>query len=152
MKKLFLFIMVLPFLFSCENAKEKISISDQVSKNRYYPNEIFNEHNQNIYGKWEYLFNSGSSQGVDVRPGYLYLEIVRYGIYGKIADNSIKEIGKLILESQTNDTTFVTFWSDDIFRSDYFLVQKIIRFEGNDTLILDDNYAGGFSDYYKRVK
>lgn len=152
MKKLILSVLVLSFLFACKKSTDKIEISDHVSKTQYYDNEIFNEQNQNIYGKWEYFYNSGISAGVDIKPGYVYLEVVRYGIYGKITENTIKEIGKLIIKTQDTDKTIIDFWPDDIYKTDYFLIQKVIRFKGTDTLILDDNYAGGFGDYYRRVK
>jgi hypothetical protein len=152
MKKFIALTLTLLCLVACEKSADKILISDQVSKTQYYDNEIFNEQSQKIYGKWEYLYKLGGIAGVKIEPGYDYLEVVKFGIYGRIKDNNIKEIGRLIINKQDDNETVIDFFPDDIYKTDYFLISKIIRFQGNDTLILDDDYVDGFRDYYKRIK
>ena len=152
MKKFILLILLFSFILSCEKNSEKISISNQVTKTQYYDNEIFNESNQLIYGRWEYLFMTGGIGGFKYAPSYDYLEIVQYGIYGTIVDNKIKEIGRLIINKQDSSVTIIDFSPDDQYKTDTFSIQKSIQFIGKDTLILNDTFPDGFSSMYKRVK
>ena len=152
MKKIIMISLGLFFLVACEKSTDRILISDQVSKTQYYDNEIFNEQNQKIYGKWAYLYKFGGIGGIKYESTYDYLEIVKFGIYGRITDNKINEIGRLIINKQDDNESIIDFFPDDKYKTDYQLIQKIIIFQGNDTLILIDNYSDGYGDYYKRIK
>ena len=135
---------------SCE--KENLFlITDLVTKDRYYDNEIFNEENQNIYGKWEFLYYSGGIAGGTYEPTYDFLEIVRYGIYGIIEKNEVRELGKIIINKQESDETIITFSSDDIHPL-HILGQSNVNLQGKDTLVLWDNFADGYFSFFKRVK
>jgi len=152
MKKIAMITLTLISMLGCEKSTDRILVSDQVSKTQYYDNEIFNEKSQKIYGKWKYLYRYGGIGGIKYEPGYDYLEVVKFGIYGKITDNKIKEIGRLIINKQDNNETIIDFFPDDKYKTDYQLIQKIIIFHGYDTLILADNYYDGYGDYYRRIK
>jgi hypothetical protein len=93
-------ICFLALVTACEKSKEQILIWDQISKTQYYQNEIFNENNQRIYGKWQFLYSSGGFGGGKIEPVYDYLEVVQYGIYGIINNKSIDQIGKLLLNQR----------------------------------------------------
>ena len=103
------------------------------------------------YGKWHYLYSTASGPGIDVKPGYEYLEIVKFGIYGLINNNNTKEIGKIILSKQDNIETIIQLFPDAEYRTDYQMIQKVLQFKGSDTLILVDKNIGGFGEFYKRV-
>jgi hypothetical protein len=152
MKKL-IFIITLSFLLtSCEKGEKSISISEQVTKTQYFDSEIFSETNQLIYGKWQFLSISGGIAGGTFEPSYDYLEFVKYGIYGVIKDNQIKEIGRLIINQQDDNGTVVTFFPDDIYMTNYQMNISAIIFKGKDTLALWDTFMDGYFAYYKRVK
>ena len=150
MKKL-LFICLIIMTIACEK-DNTILISDLVSPDRYYDTEIFSEQNLKIYGKWEFLYKFGGIGGSYYDPAYDFLEIVRYGIYGMIYNDEIKQLGQLNIVKQDNNETIIDFLPDDKYKTDYFLIQKIVVFNGNDTLILIDNMCDGYGDYYKRIK
>jgi len=152
MKKIILITIILFSVYGCEKREDKILISDLVSKTEYYDNEIFNESNQKIYGKWKFIYAFGGIAGTKIDPTYdCYLEVVRFGIYGKIIENKVNEYGKLIISKQDETETKIEFFPADI-HVDYFLQSKSIRFKGSDTLILWDGLIDGYEDYYKRIK
>jgi len=152
MKKIILITIILFSVYGCEKREDKILISDLVSKTEYYDNEIFNESNQKIYGKWKFIYAFGGIAGTKIDPTYdCYLEVVRFGIYGKIIENKVNEYGKLIISKQDETETKIEFFPADI-HVDYFLQSKSIRFKGSDTLILWDGLIDGYEDYYKRIR
>lgn len=132
--------------------EDRILISDLASKTQYYDNEIFNEENQKIYGKWKFLKVSGEIAGSVYEPDYDYLEVVRFGIYGKITDHKVKEYGQLIIDKQDNTETRIDFFPSDNYRTDSFADQKVVSFVGNDTLLLWDGYIDGYFSHYIRIK
>jgi hypothetical protein len=153
MKKTILFYLLLFSITACEKREEKILISDLVSKTQYYEDEIFNENNQKIYGKWKFIYAFGGIAGNKINSTYdCYLEVVRFGIYGKIIENKVNEYGQLIISKQDNTDTKIEFFPADNNRTDYFLESKYIKFNGNDTLILWSGFIDGYEDYYKRIK
>jgi len=152
MKKLILLIFILCSTVACEKRGDKILISDLVSKTQYYDNEIFTDENQKIYGKWKFLYKFGGIRGSKYEPEYDYLEVIRFGIYGKITDNEVKEYGQLLVPKQDENEIRIDFFPDAKYRTDYFLFQRVVRFKGTDTLILWDGLIDGYEDYYKRIK
>jgi len=151
MKKIIVFISILILTTTCEKDINFL-ISDLVSQNRYYDNEIFTDQNLRIYGKWKFLYSFGGIGGSTYDPAYDFLEIVKFGIYGKIDNNKIKEIGMLHVDKQDDSKTIIDFLPDDDYKTDYFLIQKVIEFKGNDTLLLWDNMCDGYTNYFKRIK
>jgi hypothetical protein len=152
MKKIIILITLSFILTSCEKNEDKILIANHVTKTQYYDSEIFSETNQLIYGKWKFLSTSGGFAGGTLEPYYDYLEVVTYGIYGIITNNKIKAIGKLIVDKQDNTRTVISFFPDAKYRTDTELIQKQLRFIGNDTILLSDMMYDGYSSIYKRVK
>jgi hypothetical protein len=146
---LVMFILSLIFI-ACEK-DSNILISDLVIQNQYYDNEIFTDQNLRIYGKWEFLYSFGGIGGSTYDPTYDFLEIVKFGIYGIIDNNNVREIGMLHVHKQDDSETIIDFLPDDEYKNDYFLIQKIIEFNGNDTLLLWDNMCDGYTDYFKRI-
>jgi len=149
-KKFVLITIVSISLIACEKREDKILISDLVSKTQYYDYEIFNEENLKIYGKWKFISASfvGKSE-----PGYEYLEVIPFGIYGLITNNEVKEYGQIVVVKQEVGVTIVDFLPDFKYITNSFLDQKVVTFRGTDTLILTDNYLGwGGVYYYKRTK
>jgi len=141
-------------MLACEKSVVEVSINDVVKQNQYYGNEIFAPQNLKVYGKWQLLYTSGVIGGSIIRPASdVHLQFIPFGIYGKINDNKVTEIGKIIISKQDNSATVIDFFPDDKYKTDYFLIQKSIYFMGNDTLILSDYRMGdGYENYYKRIK
>jgi len=154
MKKIVWIVCSLLITLSCEKEVERVSIADSVKQSQYYESEIFSTQNQKIYGHWELLYSYGGLAGSKTMPTSDYsMEFIPYGIYGKIKDNEITEIGKIRIVRQDNDLTVINFLSDDKYKTDYFLIQKSIIFMGKDTLILCDyNMSDGYNNYFKRIK
>lgn len=154
MKKIFWSICLLIITFSCEKEEEPISIANQVKQAQYYESEIFSPNNQKIYGRWELLYSYGGIAGSKVLPTSNYrIEFIPYGIYGKIKDNEITEIGKIRIVKQDNNVTVIDFFADDKYKTDYFLIQQSVNFKGNDTIILGAyNMSDGYDNYYRRIK
>jgi len=150
------FIWIFGFLFltfSCEKEIDRISIVDLVKQNQYYENEVFNSQNLKIYGKWQLLYTNGGFGGSTIYPEHDYsIEFERFGIYGKITDNQIKEIGKIVITKQDNIETIINFLPDDKYKTDSYLIQKVVVFKGTDTLVLCDNMFDGYNNIYKRIK
>ena len=141
-------------MLSCEKNVVEVSINDVVKQNQYYANEIFDTQNLKVYGRWKLLYTSGGFAGTIIKPASdFHLQFIPFGIYGKINDNQVTEIGKIIISKQDNSATVIDFFPDDKYKTDYFLIQKSINFMGNDTLILNDyNMYDGYRNYYKRIK
>ena len=76
MKKLVLLILILFSAAACEKREDKILTSDLVSKTQYYDNEVFNDENQKIYGKWKFLYKYGGIGGSKYEPEFDYLEVI----------------------------------------------------------------------------
>jgi hypothetical protein len=154
MKKVILFSLALVSIISaCEKKEDKILISDLVSKNQYYEDEIFNESNQKIYGKWKFIYSDGGQGGTRTNATIdSYLEVVRYGIYGKVVKNDVKEYGQLLVTKQDITQTLISFLPSDGYRTDYFLTSASVSFKDNDTLILWDRAYDGYFYHYKRIK
>jgi hypothetical protein len=147
MKKIILLFLGFAILPGCEKSNEMLSISNFVVKTRYYDNEIFNELNQEIYGKWQYIYFTNPGHNIDIKPFYEYLEIVKFGIFGLIGDNKIRAIGKVILSKQDNIETIIQLVPDAEY-SNYDIMTKKVQFKGNDTLLLSDTYVGGLTVLY----
>lgn len=153
MRKFTWIFISLLLIFSCKKETAKISIIDIVKQNQYSETEIFADQNLKIYGRWHLLYTCGGIGGSTTYPEHdYYLEFVKFGIYGKIADNQIKEIGKIIINKQDNTQTIIDFSPDDKYKTDSYLVQKVVAFQGADTLILGDNMYDGYNNIYKRIK
>jgi hypothetical protein len=151
-KRLIIINCFIALLTACEKSNEKILILDQITKTQYYQDEIFNENNQKIYGKWQFLYSSGGIGGGKAEPGYDYLEVVQFGIYGIINKNSIDQIGKLLVTDQEDKHARITFLPDSKYMTDFQMVRRQTSFTGNDTLILWDMMYDGYFSYYKRIK
>lgn len=154
MKKIVWIVCSLLIILSCKKEGDRILITNLVKQNQYYENEIFSTQNQKIYGQWELLYTYGGIAGSKIMPTSDYaMEFIPFGIYGKVKNNEITEIGKIRVVRQDNDLTVMDFLPDDKYKTDYFLIKKSIFFMGKDTLILCDyNISDGYDNYFKRIK
>ena len=141
-------------MLSCEKSVVEVSINDVVKQNQYYANEIFATQNLKVYGKWKLIYPSGWFAGTIIQPASdYYMEFVRFGVYGKIKDNQVTEIGKIGIIKQESSLTVINFTPEDDAKTNYSFIQKSINFMGNDTLVLCDfNMSDGYNNYYKRIK
>jgi hypothetical protein len=151
MRKIILILIPLVVLISCKN-EDEISISDMVNQNRYYDSEIFTNQNLKIYGQWQFLYSYGGFGGWTIDPSYDYIEFVNFGIYGKIHQNQIEELGKIIIVSQDSLNTIIALDPDNIYDSSLYPTELSIEFKENDSLILHEIAADGFSDYFCRKR
>jgi hypothetical protein len=152
MKRKVLIFLLFAILPGCEKNSENLLISNIVDKTRYYEAEIFNKHNQLIYGKWKFISISGGIIGETYPPTYDYLEVAKYGIYGIIKDNTVRVIGKIILAKQDDTGTLVTFFPDAEYMINNQMYKMQVMFYGNDTLTISHNFMDGYSSMYERVK
>ena len=152
MKTILASLLLFCILQSCRKGDDKILILDYVSTTRYYQDEIFNEANLMIYGKWKFLKISGGIGGETYPPDYDYLEIVRYGIFGIIVNNSIKEIGRITVTRQDSIHAKIVLTPDPQFMTDTEAIQREVRFMGKDALYLWDGAADGYFYLYKRTR
>jgi hypothetical protein len=142
---------IILIIMSCD--KDEVTlISDLVKQDRYYQSEIFSDQNIKIYGKWEFLYAYGGIGGTTHEPSFDYLEIVKYGIYGIINNNKIKEIGRIEIISQDDNQTIISFLKDEEYSTDLYFQNKVVLFTGNDTLSLGDNMDDGYISLFKRIK
>ncbi|HZK96389.1 MAG TPA: hypothetical protein VFC67_19470 [Prolixibacteraceae bacterium] len=154
MKKIVWIIGSLLLMVACEKNVVEVSINDAVKQDQYYANEIFDTQNLNVYGKWKLLYTMGGIAGSTTKPtSDYYLEFIPFGIYGKINDNQVTEIGKIGIIKQESSLTVINFTADDDAKTNYSFIQKSINFMGNDTLVLCDyNMSDGYNNYFKRIK
>ena len=96
-----------------------------------------------LYGKWHFIYYAGSIAGGTFEPTYDYLEIVRFGIFGIIKNDSIKIFGRLLVNKQDSTETQISFLPETICLSDYQSIQRGVSFQGNDTLVLWDGMIDG---------
>lgn len=151
-----LFLVV--FLISCSNDSLRTSDLqiDSISTTRYYQAEIFSNVNLKLYGQWQFLYiyaDAGIIMGPGkINPTYDYLEIKKYGIYGKVKDNKLIETGKIeIIEQELSqfEIKLIPADKDSITNSIWYYVTY-----SNDSIIMRDASVGcGVSDNtYKRKK
>ena len=153
MKKIIVLVLLLSLLPACKYSSNEVSVLDYVYKTKYYQSEIFNSNNLALYGKWHFNYYTGSIAGGTYEPTYDYLEIVKFGIFGIIKNDSIKQFGRILINKQDSTQTKISFFDDSNFcLTDYQLNQRVVSFKGNDTLILWDGMVDGYFYYYYRVK
>jgi hypothetical protein len=127
-------------LFSCSNDYFKSSLLDPIIPTKYYNNEIFTSGYLKLYGRWQFSYiydDAGIVAGPGkINPNYDYLEIKRYGIYGKIKNNVLIESGKIIVVKQVSDQLTIKLESDN--EGDYW----DITFNAKDSLRMMDASIG----------
>jgi len=157
MKKIVVFITILS-LFSCTKDAVNITTSllDTIPIHKFYANEIFTDANLKLYGQWQFLYifdDAGIIAGPGkINPTYNYLEIRKYGIYGKIKDNLVIESGEIVVTKQNATELQITLKPDKA----YPLANDTwydIAYIGKDSLRLRDASVGCgvlFNDYRKQ--
>ena len=134
------------FLISCSNEsiKTPVLLVDTISSTNYYKTEIFNNNNLRLYGQWKFLYiydDAGIVMGPGrINPTYDYLEIKKYGIYGKVKDNKLIETGKIEIVAQDNSQFEIKLKPNDkdsIINSTLYYVTY-----SNDSIIMRDASIG----------
>jgi hypothetical protein len=152
----FYYLLILPLLLSCN--KEPVQITglpiDTIPYNKYYNSEIFADSNLKLYGKLQFLYiyaDAGIVAGPGkIDPNYDFLEIKKYGIYGKVKDNNLIETGKIEIVAQDNSKFEIKFSPDrmdnNTLSSWYYITYS------NDSIIMRDASVGCGVSYnvYKR--
>jgi len=149
--KNFICFMSLLSLFSCT----KDSLIDSISFTRYYKNEIFTDSNLKLYGQWQFLYiyaDAGIVAGPGkINPTYDYLEIKKFGIYGKIKDNKVIESGQIVVIKQENSLFEINFKPD---KKDSITDETLyaVIYTGKDSIIMRDASVGcgAYFNAYKR--
>ena len=140
-------LIILLYLFSCtkDAVKTSISLLDTIPTNKFYTNEIFTDVNLKLYGQWQFLYifdDAGIAGGPGkINPTYNYLEIKKYGIYGKIKDNQVLESGEILVTKQNATGFQITLKPDKAFP----LANETwydITYTGKDSLRLRDASVG----------
>ena len=123
-------ILVLP---SCE---EECSIPDDLTNDKYYENEIFNEPFMDIYGTWELYEVSGGIHGMGDGLMFDFLQIRKFGIYTFIKNNDVLEHGKIVIDEQTEESLKISFSPDEDSEVFMFDSEKIVILQTSDSLFL----------------
>ena len=140
-------IIPLIILSSC---KKDTNISPTgIDPTKYYNNEIFNKQNTKIYGRWKYLYATGGNSGDTVDPTYDYIEFVHFGIYARLIDNNLLDMGQVIIIEQDASVTLIDFKPDEEYNAP-LLGEKSVSFIGEDTLLLSDTCADCYTHYFRR--
>ena len=92
-----LILSILVLASACGTKKKDISFTG-LDPNRYYHVEIFKGDNLKLYGRWRYLYAKDGVNGTTLNPTYDYLEFIHIGIYSRLIDNQILDIGLSVLE------------------------------------------------------
>jgi hypothetical protein len=145
--KIFICIISLLLVFSCnkESIKDPSLLMDSISVTKYYPSEIFSDINLRLYGQWQFSYiydDAGIIMGPGkIAPTYDYLELKKYGIYGKIKNNKIIESGKIVIVKQDNSQFEINLIPDKI---DNITTESwyYVNFYGNDSIKLYDASVG----------
>jgi hypothetical protein len=146
MKKIVVLITLLS-LFSCTKDAVNITASllDTIPIHKFYANEIFTDVNLKLYGQWQFLYifdDAGIIAGPGkINPTYNYLEIRKYGIYGKIKDNQVIESGEIGVTKQ-NATEFQITLKPDKAYPQANETWYDIAYTGKDSLRLRDASVG----------
>ncbi|MEA4841336.1 MAG: hypothetical protein VB110_10075 [Bacteroidales bacterium] len=147
-------IISLFLVFSCDN--DSSLLIDPISDTRYYQNEIFTDSYLRFYGKWQFSYiydDSGivmNPQKID--PTYDYLEIKKYGIYGKIKNNKIIESGKIQVLIQDNSQFEINLKPDN---TDKNIIENLynVHFTGNTMEMYDTSVGCGILyNVYKKIR
>jgi hypothetical protein len=127
---IFLAILVLP---GCD---EECSIPDDLTNDKYYENEIFNESFLDIYGNWELYEISGGIHGYGDGLQFDLLQIRMFGIYSFIKGGVVLEYGKIVIDEQTDESLRISFSPDE--DSDVFMFdsEKNVILQSSDSLFL----------------
>lgn len=140
---------------SCEkDSIETPSKLQMLETTKYFNSEIFSETDMKIYGTWKLFDISGGFSGNGYNLNFEYLEIKKYGIYGFVRNDSLKEYGKIAPALQvTNDLRLkVDFEKDEKSNSFFTDTDKYVEFTGNDTLHLYSPCCDRYNYHFKRVK
>ena len=139
------YILISILLFSCNNETVNTSVllTDTISSIKYYQTEIFTDNNLRLYGRWQFLYifdDAGIIEGPGkINPNYDYLEIKKYGIYGKVKDNKLIETGKIEIITQDNSQFEINLKPDD---KDSISINSYFVTYSNDSIIMTDASIG----------
>lgn len=144
-------------LFSCQKESNEISITsiNRISKNYYYSSEIFTGQHIKLYGKWKFYYifdNAGIAGGPGkIDPTYDFLEFKKHGIYGKVKEGKLVEVGKIEIVEQNYMNLLIKFVpeGDMIQESQYWNVY----YAGLNSIELYDAHVGcgSYAHVYKKI-
>jgi len=157
MKKLVYLISLtsLSLIFSCNKNTDSTSklLIDTVSMTRYYSNEVLQNTNLKLYGKWKLIkMCGGIAGGCNYPLSFDYLELKNYGIYGLIKNDTVIQLGKIEVLKQTIDTFCVSFIPDKIANDEINSFRKYVYFTGNNSFDLDEDFFDSFGLFFNRIK
>jgi hypothetical protein len=115
---------------------------------------------EKIIGKWQWLERSGGFVGKTTTPlkeGYaIRIEFDKNGIYHKYKNDSLVDRKQFSFSKQTSirnqkDVSVISF-IDDTLKFNESPLPVSISFQGNDTLMLNEEVHDGFEYVYVRIK
>ena len=149
MKKRISAIILLAFL-ALSGCDDECSIPDDLTNDKYYENEIFNESFLDIYGNWKLYEISGGIHGYGDDLQFDLLQIQKFGIYYFVKGSVILEYGKILIDEQNNESLKISFSPDE--DSDVFMFdsEKNVIFHGSDSLFLQSPCCDRYNYHLKR--
>lgn len=116
----------------------------------YYQQEIFNEVNQWIYGKWILEYISGGITGDGYEPNFDYLEFIPYGIYQFVNADTLLEFGKVVVEEQSDSILKILMSPDPGSTMFFYDSEKFVQFTSDDQLDLNAPCCDRYNYHFKR--
>jgi hypothetical protein len=151
-KRISVLVILMSFVWlSCEKQDDMIaSIIDELAIDEYYDAEVFNESFNNLYRDWKLYEVTGGIHGQGHDLNFDILKIKKFGIYAFIRNGNILEFGKINIDEQTSDLLRITFIPD--VNSEVFMYdsEKIIEFQGIDTLLLHSPCCDRYNYHFIR--
>ncbi len=142
-------------LFACNKDRlEPASYLDELGNTKYFDAEIFAPSDTKIYGLWQVFDISGGIHGEGYEVNFDYLEIKKFGIFGFVRNDTLLEYGKIMpaLQKASEIGLKVDFERDENSNSFFDDPEKLVGFNGTDTLHLYSPCCDRFDYHFKRVR
>lgn len=162
MKKYLLFSLVVIGLISCQKDEDKDKDENEIieaknlwggiSETEYYENEILDNNNIDLYGKWKMEKTDGGLSGMGYEIDFELLEFRKYGLYGIIRNDSLIEYGKIEVKEQSEEKLWVLLHRNE--NSVYIFPEYEIYLElpKEDSLNILSASIDGYNHYFSRIE
>ncbi len=134
-------------LFACE---KECTYPNDLTDQRYYADEIFNDTFVDIYGNWELTEVTGGIHGSGHELNFDLLQIRMFGVYTFLDGGNVLEYGKILIDEQTPDYLKITFSPDEDSEVFFTDSEKEIIFATSDNLILQSPCCDRFNYHFER--
>jgi hypothetical protein len=128
------------------------SLTDTISENRYYSQDVFPPQYADLYGIWKLNLVSGGFTGSNQDLAFDYLILKQNGIYCVVDNNMVMEFGKMVISNQLDECMLTEFVPDSLSKSYVGDFEKCIDLSRKDTLMLHAPCCDRFDFVLSRLK